>query len=513
MADCAAVAIGAAAAAVVGERLPKRFRSETLIMLVPQRIPEAYVKAAAATRMEDRLASLEDQLLSRSRLEKIILDLDLYSPQRQTVPMEEIVQRMRTDVTIQVEPGARNKDSAAFRIMYVSNQARTAQKTTERLASLFIEENLRDRANVTEDTSQFLESQLQDARRRLEEQENKVEQYRLRYSGQLPSQANANLQALQNLQLQLQALRESGDRGRERRLLVERQLADLQSSDFLVSSPTPVAGPDGTTAPAGATAAAQLEAARERLRLLETHYKPTHPDVQALQRTIRDLEAKAQAEANRPPSDGTADKPRDAVEIVRQKRIRDLKSQMDDIDRELAEKQQQEKELRAAVGGYQAKLDAVPTRESDLVELTRDYDTLQATYQSLLSKREESNLAANLERRRIGEQFRVLDKATLPERAFSPNVINIMLGGSGAGLALGLLLVGFLEYRDSGFKTEDDVTRVCGGLPVLASVPQMASEADRRVKRRRLVLTHIAAACVLLVCATVIVLAKLHVFS
>ena len=256
------------------------------------------------------------------------------------------------------------------------------------------------------------------------------------------------------------------------------------------------------------TAAAQLEAARERLRLMETRYKPTHPDMQTLHRTIADLEAKAQAEAARPPSDAI-DKPLNAVEAARQKRIRDLKSQMADIDRELADKQQQEKDLRVSIADYQAKLDAVPTRESDLVELTRDYNTLQATYQSLLGKREESNLAANLERRRIGEQFRVLDKATLPERPFSPNVLNITAGGSGVGLVLGLLLVGFLEYRDSGFKTEDDVTRLCH-LPVLATVPLMASAHDRKARRWRSTLVHVAAVCVLLMCAAVIVLSKLH---
>ena len=504
------VAIGTAAAVAVGERVPKKYRSETLIMLVPQRIPEAYVKAAATTSMEDRLATLEVQLLSRSRLEKIILDLDLYPSLRRTLPMEEVVQRMRTDITVQVAgAAARNKDSASFRILYVSSEAKTAKKTTERLASLFIEENLRDRANVTEDTSQFLESQLQDARRRLEEQEKKVEQYRLRYSGQLPSQANANLQAIQNVQLQLQSLREAADRARERRLLVERQLADLQSPDPIVAAAAPVASQDGAPAAAGMTTAQQLDAARERLRLLETHYKPTHPDVQMFQRTIRDLEAKAQTELKQPSSKATADTLVTPVEVARQKRVRDLKSQMEDIDRELADKQQQEKDLRAVVADYQGKLDAVPTRESDLVELTRDYNTLQTTYQCLLAKREESNLAANLERRSIGEQFKVLDPARIPERPFSPNLIMITLGGTGGGLALGLLLVGFLEYRDSSIKTEDDVTRLCQ-LPVLASVPQMASAEERRAERRRSVLTHAAAVFVVLLCAAVIALSTLH---
>jgi uncharacterized protein involved in exopolysaccharide biosynthesis len=210
------VAICTAAAVVIGGYVPKKYRSETLIMLVPQRIPEAYVKAAAEMNIENRLATLEGQLLSRSRLEKIILDLNLYEQLRQTRPLEAVVEKMRSDITVSVE----GKESSAFRIQYVSAQAKSAQQATQQLASLFIEENLRDRANVSEDTNQFLESQLKDARNRLEEQERKVEQYRLRYSGQLPSQASANLQAIQNVQLQLQALREATDRARERRLLV-----------------------------------------------------------------------------------------------------------------------------------------------------------------------------------------------------------------------------------------------------------------------------------------------------
>ena len=155
---------------------------------------------------------------------------------------------------------------------------------------------------------------------------------------------------------------------------------------------------------------------------------------------------------------------------------------MDDIDRELADKQQQEKDLRAVVADYQAKLDAVPTRESDLVELTRDYNTLQTTYQSLLAKREESNLAANLERRSIGEQFRILDPARVPERPFSPNLLMITRAGPVAVSSWGCSW-SVWEYRESSFKTEQDVMRLCQ-LPVLASVPLMVSAQERRATRR-----------------------------
>src|SRR5581483_6613908 len=207
---------------------------------------------------------------------------------RGRLPMEDIVQRMRDDITVKTE----GKES--FRLTYKNSEAKIAQKTTERLASLFIQENLRDRENQAEDTNQFLDSQLQDARQRLIEHEKKLEQYRRRYSGELPTQATANMQAIQSLQMQLQTLGEATDRARERRLLLERQLADLQLPDPVPVTAAPSSqGPD---AQAAESAQQQLTNARARLQLLMTRLKPEHPDVKALQRAIRDLEGKAEAE-------------------------------------------------------------------------------------------------------------------------------------------------------------------------------------------------------------------------
>src|SRR5215467_10200378 len=226
------VGLCAAVAFAVSKRLPNQFRSETLIMLIPQRIPDAYVKSAVSSRIEDRLNALEDQILSRSRLEHIILDLGLYPRLRKTLPMEDVVQRMRDDIAIKTE----GKES--FRVSYVSQEARTAQKTTERLASLFIEGDSQDRENRAEDTSQFLNAQLEDAKRRLIEHEKKLEEYRSRYGAELPSQVSVNLQGMQNVQVQLQNLAEATDRAGERRLLLERQAADLEAEVPTVTVPT-----------------------------------------------------------------------------------------------------------------------------------------------------------------------------------------------------------------------------------------------------------------------------------
>jgi polysaccharide chain length determinant protein (PEP-CTERM system associated) len=478
----------------IAKRLPNQFRSETLIMLMPQRIPDSYVKAAVTGKIEDQLNTLEDQILSRSRLERIILDLNLYPALRRTLPMEDVVQRMRDDIgPIKVE----GKES--FRLQYISDDARTAQKTTEKLASLFIEESIRDRENLAEDTSQFLNAQLEDARRQLKEHEKKLEEYRTRFGGELPSQVATNLQAVQNLQVQLQNLSEATDRARERRLTFERIVVDLES-DVPGVVPSPAATSPGSAAdiPAVGSTTEQLRAARAGLQNAQLRYKPDHPIMRQLQRRIAELETKLKDEKAKAPAENTAtatpapDVNATPAERMRQQRLKDARLQMADIDRQLAEKQTQETRLRTLVAEYQGKLDAVPRRESDLVELTRDYTTLQATYQSLLSKQGEAKLAANLERRNIGAQFKVLDQARVPERPFSPNRLQIDLGGAATGLLVGLLLIGWLEYRDTTFASEEDVVRALD-LRVLALIPLMPSERERRTKRWRIALFGVSA--------------------
>jgi polysaccharide chain length determinant protein (PEP-CTERM system associated) len=469
--------IGLAAGIVAFRLIPERYRSETLIMVVPQRIPDTYVKSTITSSIEDRLTSINDQILSRSRLERIVNDFDLYKEARATGVMEDVVQRMREEITTTID----GKESMSFRVSYIARDPKIAQKVTERLASLYIEENMRDRASLAENTNQFLQAQLEDAKRRLVEHEKKLEEYRRAHAGQLPSQLQTNLQAIQNAHLQLQSVSESMNRARERRLLLERQLADVQTL------PTSLMQPIGAVpAEAPATAAQQLEAAEARLELLLLRYTADHPDVKTTRRTVAELQAKVKQEEKQPPAESkTNASATSPAEALRQKRVRDLQADIEIIDRQLASSAVEESRLKQAIADYQAKVDVVPSRESDLVELMRDYETLQKTYSSLLTKHEDAKLAANLERRQIGEQFRVLDPASLPERPYNQKQrILALAGGCIGGLVAGLVLIGLIEYKDSSFRNEEDVFRVLT-LPVLALVPVMVSESDRQMNRRR----------------------------
>ena len=470
------LAVGTAAGVLAHRRVPAQYQSETVIMVIPQRIPESYVKSTVSANVEDRLRSVSEQILSRSRLERIIKDYDLYKAQRESGLMEDVVKQMTSDIDVKLE----GKESS-FRVNYISPDPAIAQKVTERLAALFIEENLRDRENLANSTNTFLESQVQDAKRRLIEQEKKLEEYRRRYAGQLPSQLQGNLQSIQNAQMQLQSLNESMNRARERRLLIERQVADAQTLPPEVAFPAA-----GVNSPEGAvpmSTAQQLEAARARLEVLKLRYTQDYPDVLAQEQAIRDLQARVEEEARRPPAPAP-EKSHSPSEVVRQKRLRDLRADLEVVDLQLSSAQAEEERLKKTMAEFSGKIDVVPTRESELVELTRDYSTLQENYSSLLQKREDSKLAANLERRQIGEQFRILDPASRPERPYNQKLrLGVLLGGPLGGLALGLLLVGFLEYRDSSFKCEDDVLRVLS-LPVLAMIPVMDAEGDAPVRRR-----------------------------
>jgi polysaccharide chain length determinant protein (PEP-CTERM system associated) len=496
-----------ATAAAIGYAMaqPNRYKAQTAIIITPQQVPTNYVQSTVTTLLADRLQMISQQILSRTRLERIIEEFNLYPEMRASRIMEDVIEQMRRDIAVQIQPNRdRRADSGAFTVGFEADNPRTALLVTERLASLFIQENLVDRAGLADATSQFLDAQLEEARRRLIDHEQKLQDYRQRNAGSLPTQIQSNLQGIQTTQMQLQASQEETNRDRDRRLFLERALQDAETNVAEAAVPAPVIrNPDGG-APQPASAAARLEAARAAFRNLEQRLKPEHPDMQRARRMILDLEKEAEAEAlGRPVSDGVpavATPGLSLAERNRQSRIAAIKAEIENIDRRLNARLTEEQKLRSNLTIYQARVDAAPSRESELVELMRDYDILKTTYNELLRKSENSRLAVNLERRQIGEQFKIVDGARLPERPVSPDRPRLIGMGAVIGLGLGLALVGLLEYRDSTLKTDNDVV-VALALPVLALIPAMVTKAEekQRIRRRRLIALSSVAALMVVV--------------
>jgi polysaccharide chain length determinant protein (PEP-CTERM system associated) len=490
-----------------------------LIQIVPQQVPESYVRSTVPTRMQDRLPTMTQLVLSRTRLEEMINQFNLYSDLRRRVPMEDVVEQMRKDVSIVPDKGD------AFRVGYVGQDPRSVAKIAERLSSLFIEENLRDRSQLAEGTNEFLETQLEDVRRQLTTYEQKLAEYRQHHSGELPSQATSNLQALNGVQMQIQALNEALNRDRDRKLFLERSLAEWTNPDgsatgnetlekrldelakaVTTATDASAASSDGAARPS--SDAQQLAAARQLLTSLELRLKPTHPDIVRLKRTIAELEQREQsADLNKPVSEQPDDpsKGLSSTELEKRTRIIGLQAELQMVDHQISTKESDLSKLQQTAASYQTHLDNIPEREAELSGLTRDYASLQDSYTRLLAKKQESQVAANLERRQIGQQFRLLDPARVPERPISPNRPLLDLIGLGGGLAVGVLLGGLFEFRDASFRTEGDVTSVLS-LPVLASIPELLTAADQRRRRfrRKLVGAAAVVATLLLVVGAVV---------
>jgi polysaccharide chain length determinant protein (PEP-CTERM system associated) len=464
--------------------LPEKFRSETVILIVPQRVPESYVRSTVTARIEDRLSSISQQILSRTRLERVIQDFDLYKAERQVRLMEDVVSRMRNEIFVEVVRGD------AFKVAFSGDDPRTVMRVTDRLAALFIEENMRDRELVAEGTNQFLEAQLEDAKRRLLDNERRLVEYKRQNSAELPTQVQSNLQAVLNVNMQIQAIVESVNRDRDRKLAAQRQLADLDLPSEQ-APPPPVIGPaappaTGNDTPVGGSLAELLMNAERALQGLELRLTAEHPDVVRQKRYIAELKARL---AGLPPVTPTMPDEGNELtiaQLARRNRRAELEAELRNLEKQIATKQAEEERLRALAAEYQARIDAAPRRESELTELTRDYGTLQNIYTDLLGKREDSKIAANLERRQIGEQFKILDPAGLPEKPYSPDRRLINVVGAALGLVFGIGFVSLLEYRDNSFRTQEDVVNVLA-LPVLAQIPVMKSGADRRAARRRII--------------------------
>jgi polysaccharide biosynthesis transport protein len=188
--------------------------------------------------------------------------------------------------------------------------------------------------------------------------------------------------------------------------------------------------------------------------------------------------------------------------------VRLVREELENLDRQITAKEAQEVHLKEVIAEYQRRVEASPTRESELSELTRDYTTIQALYSSLLTKNEDAKISANLERRQIGEQFRTLDAPRLPAKPFSPNRPRIIGLGALFGLAFGVATAALFEYRDTTLKTDEDVMTALA-LPVLALIPVMRSADERRRRRRRKILLSTASATIVLSMVGLLVFWKL----
>jgi uncharacterized protein involved in exopolysaccharide biosynthesis len=520
-------ALGLFVGLMISRAQPELYKAETLIQVLPQRVAERLVVTTVTSTIEERLKSIQEQLRSRTFLEEMVTSLDLFPEMRRSHPMDDIVDTMRANMPlVQVagtsagtwrSPGTVN----ALRVVFTYEDKAKALLVAQRVTSYLVNENARMRGSLAQQTNDFLEQQLAQVKKQLVDQETKVEDFRRRNSGRLPTQLDSNQQGLLNTQMQVQAHVQSLAADRDRKMLLERLYnegqADLRQMALAPPPPTaPTPGADPTTQLANASATQRLAMARSQLSAAELRLKPEHPDIKKFKRVIVELEKQASAEAAQAPATDTAQRtsPGRVVspeEASRREALRQQRAEIDNLARQIAFKENEERRLRGVANDYQARIDAIPSNESEWTSLTRDYNTLQENYRSLLVKSEDSKVSLNLEKQQIGEQFRVLDSARVSDQTEGSNRLQINAGGLVFGFILGFVAVGLREFLDSSFRTDADVLNALA-LPVLATVPFAPSPADVSRDKRRRLLVSVSGAAVAVVVAGVFWYLKLWKF-
>jgi succinoglycan biosynthesis transport protein ExoP len=465
--------------------LPSRYRSGTLILVEQPTMPKDYVTPNVNDDLQDRLRSITQQILSRTRLLHIIDQLNLYADSHGRLTPDDKVERMRKDIG-EIELVRDNEGRvSSFYVSYSSRDPHLAQQVTSELTNLFISENLEVRQQQSEDTTKFLEGQLETARKTLSDQEEKIREFKGQHVGELPAQVSSNLQILAGMQSQLQTEEDALNTANQQRVYLETLVNQYRS---LQGSPK-TAG--GTTEGLPALDE-ELDKLRAQLADLSSHYTDRHPDVRKVKEQIAktekmrdqiaaDLKAKASA-AQADPAPATPDSAdaRDASSPMVQ-----LQGQIRANRVEIANRERSIAELKTKVTDYQSRLNQEPVREQQLSDLTRGYEQSKANYDDLLKKKNESAMATSMELLQQGERFRIIDPPSLPAKPDFPNRLKFCAIGLAVGLALGTVVAGAFEMMDDRIYDEKELQKLLP-VPVIAEIPAIAAVTDVQNERRRL---------------------------
>ncbi len=451
------------------------YRAYTLIIVESQQVPEEYVKSTVSVSVDKQMNTIRQQILSRTLLERVIGEYNLFPNLiQQNVPMEDIVEIMRSNISLRVE----GKD--AFTLYFTGPDPYMVMQVTNKLASLFIENSTQSREQQADDTVLFLDNSREELKGELEVLEKRIREFKQVHIGELPEQLEANLRTIEGLQLQLQTNSDALRSAENRYSLISGQLSDMRQKSMISGAGGEIMGSD-----------VQLEKMKADLANLQLRYTDEHPDVIELKSKISALERKL----NSPTTEKTGSVMTRSLEM-------NLQSAQLDINRIKAERSSIQAQLRK----YQLRVENTPKVEQELSILTRDYDNKRQAYEGILAKLDEAKRAADLESKRKGEQFRIVDPAQQPAKPYKPNRPQIVAVGVSLGLLIGFISIFLAEHFDDSFKSPEEMEDFLG-ISVLSTIPKIETEADVQ-KRQKATQMTIVGACVVAAAIVILIIVK-----
>src|SRR3989441_2108633 len=410
--------------------LPDIYRASTTVLVERQQVPESVVRSAVTDELETRLHAISEEVLSRSKLNELVARFDLYPRLRGKLSTEALAERMRRDIGLDLKGVERTWErgaTVAFALSYRGRDPLKVAQVTNAIASLYVEQNLRAREQQASRTAAFLKSQLDEMKKKLEDQEDRIGEFKRRHTGELPQQVEANIAVLGRLNAQLQLNSERQIRAMERRDRLAGQVADTGPG-------SPAGDPEDTQA--------RIERLNHEPADPLRQYTDNYPDVVRIKREIADLKRRLAETGSGSSAAGPAPAPGAPGVPLRGGSLRQAETEMAALKHE-------EDRLRQTIAGYERRIDSAPQRQQEFQELSRDYETTKELYDSLLKRYEESLVAQSMEHGQATEQFRVLDPAVPPREPAAPNRIWLALMGLLVSVGMTVAAMAVAEQLDT----------------------------------------------------------------
>jgi succinoglycan biosynthesis transport protein ExoP len=483
------IAIGWVALSALGVagiwQLPAVYRAESVILVDLQEVPERFVAPLVQVSLQDRLATLKQQILSSSQLQQIIESFSLYQDDRKREPQELIIQRMRNEVEVTVERGFQY-GPGAFRVAYEGRRPDVVAGVVNAISNLFIAENTKTREEQAKRTTQFLGAQLAEAKKSLEQQESRLSEFKQQRMGELPQQEAALLSTLAGIRAELQANQDAVMRAQQNIASLENSVSYAQNAEArllaLLKQLTSGSRP-AEIAPSQPRPLRRSEVLQAELRAARLRYQDEHPEVKRLSAELADAlaqdkrEAAVAAAAPAPAQEAkpSAVPPELVSELNREReRTGTLKLELDLARKDLQTRVNDRTELQRRLAEYQGRLERVPIREQELAQITRDYDISRQNYTALFEKRISAQMAAELERRQQSERFTILDPARVPMTPVKPKRLVLGVVASLVGLMLSAVFPVGLELKRNKLLGQWELP---ADIPVLGRVPRVVKAA------------------------------------
>ena len=443
--------------------LPKKYMSQTMVLVESPTVSAELVKPVITEDLSRRLSSMQEQILSNSRLQPIIEKLGLYPNLHGKAHAEDLVDRLRSSVKVTpLEPmaGTQNRQIPGFYINVTFNNGLLAQQICTEITSMFLEQNARDRQTQTKDTTEFIQERLQDAKKKLDDEDAKLAEFKRKNLGSLPEEEKTNLELLAGMNTQLESNTQALSRAQQDKtfnesLLAQQEAIFKQRNDNTGTS----ASPD--------TLDQQMSALQDQLVNLEAKYTPEHPDVVKTKHAIEELKKRIDAQQKVAP-EPTASK----ANVAEPPQLQQLRAKLRQDDQNIVDLTKAQAKIQSDIRILQGRVQESPVVEQQFKDITRGYQTASDDYNDLLKKYNTSEIANHLENQEDSEQFKIFDPPSLPSQPSFPNKMLFTAGGVGGGFALGLAILYLLAMLDKSLHSERDV-EIGLKLPLLVSIPTL----------------------------------------